>query len=490
MTYNPWSDYEDEERALYGLAEPMDYGGGASMPMPQFEPPPHAEMAPLNIDTGPDWSDALGAGTTALAALADLTLNKGKGTGQILAAGGQFGQARADQRLRQTQDALGYEQKRAQFAYDQSQRAGLEEIQRGNLAARNAELEEMRARRLGKDGGREGALEASQANLNEARAYQLWTQDPNALDPEAKARLDQQRELQTLNLDDRKAAREAAEAERAERAAERQQLQADRAQERKATVDDKTTREFAKDTDKTRSMAQQMSELDPILQKYEHGDIPGTGKVDRFIPNALQDYLGGNSEDATRIDQLKTGLQAEYRHAKTGAAASVPEDLRLAIVNGTRPDSTEQEFRLGMAALKKALPLQIRAYGAGREDQARAVLREQGLEDFVYGGSAGAPPPQVGPQQFNGAANYGPDADHPSNLGVGPGGRANGSVPKFSATPGGGAATARSGVMGPVGGMSSGSTGGVPMRTPSGNIGMVPPDRIQAAIAAGWKPAQ
>jgi hypothetical protein len=58
MTYNPWSDYEDEERALYGLAEPMDYGGGASMPMPQFEPPPHAEMAPLNIDTGPDWSYA------------------------------------------------------------------------------------------------------------------------------------------------------------------------------------------------------------------------------------------------------------------------------------------------------------------------------------------------------------------------------------------------------------------------------------------------
>jgi hypothetical protein len=120
MTYSPFgtddSDLEDwirqqaESGALDDLASPSPM-----QPLAAYQAPQHAEMAPLKLDTGPDWSDALGAGTTALAALADLGLNHGHGTGQILAAGGQFGQARAEQRLKGTQDALSYEEKRAQL---------------------------------------------------------------------------------------------------------------------------------------------------------------------------------------------------------------------------------------------------------------------------------------------------------------------------------------------------------------------------------------
>src|SRR3990172_2219944 len=129
MNYSPYDDDEDldawitqqaNDASLSGLLEPDSFG---SQPMPMYQAPPRTEMAPLNYDTGPDWSDALGAGTTALAALADLGLNKGKGTGQILAAGGQFGQARAEQRLRGTQDAIGYEQQRARMQYEQGLRS-------------------------------------------------------------------------------------------------------------------------------------------------------------------------------------------------------------------------------------------------------------------------------------------------------------------------------------------------------------------------------
>ena len=141
-----------ENEALGTLLPTPDY---IAAPSPAaFQPPPHAEMAPLQIDNGPDWSDALGAGTTALAALADLGLNHGRGTGQILAAGGAFGQARADQRLRQTQDALAYEQKRAELEKSnryndylyaslgqraQNQQA-LQQSREGNLALRGRDV--------------------------------------------------------------------------------------------------------------------------------------------------------------------------------------------------------------------------------------------------------------------------------------------------------------------------------------------------------------
>jgi hypothetical protein len=232
-------------------------------------------------------------------------------------------------------------------------------------------------------------LRESQANENDATANEKWTGADKEITPYQQAQLDEQKAYHKILSDARQTTADATAAQREATAFGKKQ-EFDRQTEKD---NNKLTREFAKDTDTTRSMAQQMNELDPILEKYKEGDIPGTGKADRYIPNALQDYLGSSSEDATRIDQLKTGVQAEYRHAKTGAAASVPEDLRLMIVNGTRPDSTEQEFRLGMEALKKALPLQIKAYGANREAQARAVLREQGLEKFVYGDSPMAPPP-------------------------------------------------------------------------------------------------
>lgn len=483
-----WMQQQAQDASLSGLLEPEQQPmvqQFASQPGSSIHLPPErsSSMADIKTDYGaPDWTDALGLGTTALAALADLGLNHGRGTGQILSAGGAFGQARGEQRLRQTQDMIGYEEKRA--AADKSNRyqdylfANLAQKQRGAspgqiTANQQAQLD---ARKVTSD-----RLEQERQDRLAKQSREDEDRDA-ARDDRSSAREDRNNQF-TLGMEDRKAARETAEAERAQRDADRQQYQADRASDKKEVNDDKTTREFAKDTETSRSMAQQMKELSPLLEKYKDGDIPGTGKVDQWIPNAVQDYVGGDSEDATRIDQLKTGLQAEYRHAKTGAAASVPEDLRLMIVNGTKPGSTEQEFRLGMEALKKALPLQIKAYGAGREDQARAVLREQGLEDYVYGPSAPA-------QQSSGTTNYGPDDAHPSNLGVGPGGRSNASVPKFNlgasgAADGGGGGVDQARGTAP---MMSGQTGMLSVVSPNGTPGMVTPEQWQQLQGRpGWR---
>lgn len=477
-----WIRQQAESGALDDLASPSPM-----QPMAAFQPPPHAEMAPLKLDTGPDWSDALGAGTTALAALADLGLNHGHGTGQILAAGGQFGQARAEQRLKGTQDALSYEQKRA-------------ELERQNNY--NDYLYANLAKRTGAAGGagtttayqqsQLDARKATESRLEQERQDRIANSKAADEDRDA-ARTDREQQFQ-LSMEDRKAAREAQQADRAERAADRQQTQADRAQERadkKTTTD---TEQFLNKTEETRGQASQLKRVEPIIDdpKYEK-DLPGVGTLDSRLPAWLMHPLdSGARQDQYSIESMAQQAGQYFKHELTGAASSDRENALLMGIKGLQPGATEEEFRNSIGLWKQDIQSQLKARASANPTAARSALDAQGLGDWALGADQpSATQAQAPAADGFGATNYGPDADHPSNLGVtGPPGVRN--TPSFRATPGGGAATARGGQMGPVGGMASGSTagGGVPMRTPSGNIGMVPPDRIQAAIAAGWKPAQ
>lgn len=482
MGYSPFSaddsDLEDwvrqqaESGALDDLASPS--------PMAAFQPPPHAEMAPLKIDTGPDWSDALGAGTTALAALADLGLNHGRGTGQILAAGGQFGQARAEQRLKGTQEALNYEQKRAEL----ERQNNYNDYLYANLAKRTGATGTTTAYQQ----SQLDARKATESRLEQERQDRIANSKAADEDRDA-ARTDREQQFQ-LSLEDRKLARESAEAERAGRAADRQQAQADRAAERKDAVDERAANKFRADTEYTRPQIDRAQNVNRLSEEGQaNGDIPGVGKWDSIkgkIP--LIGSLLLSDKDIEMQGNL-SGMAETVLRDDTGAAATDPEVIRTAKRIGAGESISEKEFIVLQKGYNDVLKASLQQAAAGKEDIARGILGDQRAN--WAGIRAPSASPQAPAADSFGATNYGPDADHPSNLGVtGPPGVRN--TPSFRATPGGGAATARGGQMGPVGGMASGSTsgGGVPMRTPSGNIGMVPPDRIQAAIAAGWKPAQ
>lgn len=110
--WDAWHRQQQNAEALGSLVPPDDFGGGYS------PSPAAAQMPPVQLP-GPDWTDALGVGTSALASLADLALNHGRNTGAILSAAGNYGAQRQDQRLKQSQDILSYETKRGELARQQ-----------------------------------------------------------------------------------------------------------------------------------------------------------------------------------------------------------------------------------------------------------------------------------------------------------------------------------------------------------------------------------
>jgi len=534
MNYSPYDDDEDldawitqqaNDASLSGLLEPDSFGAQS---MPMYQAPPHTEMAPLNYDTGPDWSDALGAGTTALAALADLGLNKGKGTGQILAAGGQFGQARAEQRLRGTQDAIGYEQQRARMQYEQGLRSRNDEIARGNLAARNAEIGEMRARRLGK-GGAAGGESAARANYLESQAYKNWNAVPETADPaEAEYRRAQTEKLRAETEVLKNPALAAAKPDSPD-LAYRKGRDAERDEADRAKAD---------------AEAAELAELRTPLQgtKITNEGLWNTASGDKVQRRKLAEGVNAyqsawralermkeiRSDSGTEI--TKSAASGEYKTlsnellAAVGTAANAgvlqPSDITrfqeqvpelspqwsdlMRLIPG-HSDPTLDSLKGTGDALRGSARVKAGGYGfeydpespvwltdrqrAARPQQPAPPLRadfETQSDDPRAPLMPTRPPPRgaTGPstqapgQAFNvplGARGYDPLKDTLSD--VNPGGDALGAtagrrlsdIPKIPAQPGG---------------------GGVPMRTPSGNIGMVPPDRIQAAIAAGWKPAQ
>jgi hypothetical protein len=508
MTYSPfstddsdldeWIRQQAEASALDDLASPQPMAA-------MYQPPPHTEMAPLNFDTGPDWSDALGAGTTALAALADLGLNHGRGTGQILAAGGQFGQARAEQRLRGTQDALNYEQKRADL--ERSNR--YTDLQYANLAAR------MQRQQGG--GGAITPYQQSQLDAKKTTADRLEQERQDRLaaakaadeDRDA-AREDRGQQFQ-LSLEDRKAAREAAEAERADRAADRQQTQADRAQERADKEYQAESNTFRAKTEKTRPQVERMRQIDDILNKPQYADdIPGVG-AGSYIPGWVPDALRGgeeNANDARTMQMARADMTDFVARVRSGAVVPPPEYTKIASFVTAGEHATDEQFKTAYAAYHKMLSEEIRQQSSGREKAARDVLGPDTANYML--GPEYAPPPAA-------AADDGPlppdrisgPVAGPPNLGVAappgvrntpdfPGGRQRsgfgGSAapqsPRVGAPPvrlGGGVSQANGAKPMPGGSVNMPGDDGVMMQSPSGNTGMVPPDKVAAALLAHWK---
>jgi hypothetical protein len=517
MTYSPFgtddSDLEDwirqqaESGALDDLASPSPM-----QPMAAYQAPPHAEMAPLKLDTGPDWSDALGAGTTALAALADLGLNHGHGTGQILAAGGQFGQARAEQRLKGTQEALSYEQKRAEL--DKSNRYN--DYLFANMAQRGqnqSTLAQQRAQNIDLRGRDVSVKEANSARAEENQdpsEFIAWAKDKgydlaglqtmsqarSAMGPLMKeydlAHAGEKSKAQTegrigAELDNADVLGDAA-ASKAGKVAAAQLPYKTEGAEQGAAARVRGTQQGERDVGAGMNIPGLVA-VDPDAAAQSAGDDVTRRKIQDFGGNiknardaiaemkAIREQYGtelpGNAK--TRFDMAKAAVSAAM--SNIGATGTLSKDereyyqsmipnLSLGWMDALRPGGTDIKQQQLQGALDEFTKLgngKLRAYGWG--------LDTGGNRPQPSAASDPLPPDRI----------TGPVTDSfnvPGNLGVTgrPGVR---NTPDF---PGGMRRAGPGATPGPAG-----NADGVMMQSPSGNTGPVPPDKVSAAIAAGWK---
>jgi hypothetical protein len=205
---------------------------------------------------------------------------------------------------------------------------------------------------------------------------------------------------------------------------------AQRADEKAAQQEQKLNaqlgREFNKDTDSWRQIAQQVDDLNGILGKYKPGTLPGIGLMEgsdtlnkwRSIKGS---YFSDPSnpadaadmryaEDARAVIAAKNRMAELLQRKESGAAGPLSEQDRYAIAAGAKANATEDEFKTGLNTLSKLAGMEIKTYASGREEPARAALEAGGLGKWLPGGAptpapdAPAPPPPPAA-----AAPQGPD---------------------------------------------------------------------------------
>jgi hypothetical protein len=522
MGYSPFgtddSDLEDwirqqaESGALDDLASPSPM-----QPLAAYQAPQHAEMAPLKLDTGPDWSDALGAGTTALAALADLGLNHGHGTGQILAAGGQFGQARAEQRLKGTQDALSYEQKRAELErqnnYNDYLYASLGH--RADTAATNdahkVTSEGLRGREVAVKEAGSGRADAkverdTNADSGYADEFRNMLYDSGAV-PRGKydgASYEQMKADQPAagrmwefqHAGDKAAAQTTgrigaeldAEPDTTAAAARKAAAEQAATQGGKLELVDETARAKAK-ADQDIAGDKQIGNADvadPNVWKNVstkgYNDANDIAMSRATFKKAMDDMATIRARAGTQV--VPSGDKTAYDSAQSAASSSLSTLFKTGVIS--EPEYRRYVDRIpnsgmsmgsvwGAATGQDVVGDQI----AGTRDELLGIfdtgLRQYGLKP-KGAGKPSAAADSLPPDRITGPVTD--SFDVPGNLGVTgrPGVR---NTPDF---PGGMRRAGPGATPGPAG-----NADGVMMQSPSGNAGPVPPDKVSAAIAAGWK---
>jgi hypothetical protein len=156
--------------------------------------------------------------------------------------------------------------------------------------------------------------------------------------------------------------------------------------QRGAAQDPRLMREFNKDTEYEQSLAQLLDSAGQLAP--EGKDIPGVGVLDGSFLGRGRDSVGAalgdkTSQKAQRMAGIKARLADLSQRMESGAAGPVSEELRYQIQVGAQPRATEAEFRTALKLAREHVGGRLKSAAAGREGQARGVLRARGLEGWV-----------------------------------------------------------------------------------------------------------
>jgi hypothetical protein len=327
------------------------------------------------------------AAPAAIALGIDALFNKARGAGAIVGGYGQGVMRRDAQDKDSMRQLAQLEIMRSREAAEDAHRKQQYELGEGNLKARNEEnriaLERLNAQKG--DPAVDRAYKEALTNEAEARAYQQWTKDPNAIDAETQARLQQQKEIHAEDLAEKRAGRQATEDYRAE-------LAAQRAATTKEKTDIAAGNKFLDATREILPQAQALQAIEPTIEKYGKGtDMPGVGWFDSNVPSWLAHPIDSEKrQDADNIDRMARQAQAYFKHEITGAAGTNRETVLYEQLKGL--NGTEEQFRNALKFWQDDLRAKIRGRASVAPEVSRQALDAQGLGQWTYGDEP-APPP-------------------------------------------------------------------------------------------------
>lgn len=366
---------------------------------------------------------------TILAMALDLFGNKGRGAGQLMAAGNQTFDAKeaAWKRDNGPQAMLARQMQvkqlegadRAAFNQDRSQLGAQigQEVQLAGAQQAQGNADRTFARQEERDmaGDVQHQLDQEQSASQFAAGQGLTREQMAQSKALQEAQMRQSAgqaaagRAQALQFHNDAMAQHAADQEQAaklaaDRLAAVQAQRAAAAEARTAAAEPKLIREYNKDTTFPRAQAEQIDTLDAISKKYEGKDMPGVGGWDGRWGGRLIDYVGsalGNEKslDAETVTNAKAQLADLAQRLRSGAAGPDKEKLAYEIQVGAQPGASEAQFRTAIKSARAHVRNELNTQAAGREGQARKALKAGGLDKWLDGGP---PTPSFDPTAYGG----------------------------------------------------------------------------------------
>lgn len=330
----------------------------------------------------------------------DAIFNRSRGAGAI-AGGFAQGKARQEQDDKSSMRQMAeLEITRARESANDKYRQQQNDVNTGNLKARNDEIEIARARQRAEAGDPEAKrrLLESQTNENEATAYQKWTGADKEITPYQQAMLDAAKDEHASRDKDRDADREYriqshddAEKARAAQAAIAAATRDSTNERLQTTADTNATNTFLGKTEKERSQLQLLNSARPIIDdpKYKN-DLPGVGKLDSNLPSWVMHPFNTQARaDADSMKQTLGEAEKYFQNKVTGVAGSKAEFDDIAALKGL--GGTEAQQRLALKRWRESIESDIRGAASASPNNARHALESQGLDSVL-------PPLAAGPR--------------------------------------------------------------------------------------------
>ena len=296
----------------------------------------------------------------ALAFIADLMLNKGRATPQLIT------------HLAKGDDEVNYENYQRKL-HHQKEKAALEWMaRRGTMQGMDPQLYELRKGQLDLDRDRELRLARGGAGGLEGEGG-LTAYQAAMLEERKAAREARQNEITAYQ----KAMLESSAAQRSQAS----ELRAETAEAKREAHNATQSRQYAQDTEHVRQIARNLQELDAIAAKSPD-DLPGVGQFDALKRDNSWPLIGAG-EDGIAFRKLMKDSADLVLRSRTGAAAPKAEKDELEKYSAGNFSDDESAIRAGLALMRKHMTDELRSQAAGREEPAREVLRGAGISHLL-----------------------------------------------------------------------------------------------------------
>lgn len=342
-------------------------------------------------------------GAALLASILDVGFNKGRGLGGIVSAtAGEVGKQEAARQAKrqQAREFARQTMPKPLDPYEQALKAQMLGIHAGNLDARNQQLQNTQQRY--------DTTRADKSDPNSAVNTTAVEVGGRKAETNAERRILKQSELSDVAAADKaniagaqEGARTKAETEELRKnpreITQQQQVENTRAADVRRTGE---IDRYQKDIGNMVEVAKAARRLQDLFAASPN-DLPGIGVYDSTKPGFARS--AADTDAATQLAQLRSFVQGPI----TGAATGGPrEEKRISELAGDAQGLTEKQAQAAVNNLADIANSRLKSYAVGREDIARQVLQQHGLDDLIGATPAPAASPMPAVQPGAGMPGY------------------------------------------------------------------------------------